>query len=192
MSEFDEELHESLVFGFVRIFERSQDQMLIPMNITTIIDRFYHIHTILIPMKKEEAFECIRTLRNFCECDDHIEPEMLSNVLEISMDAAKVFLNVMMDDSFQLFDQYGVMIDERIPGFQFIQNEPLDEELLETFKIFDKNQDGVIDFMDLKCSLLEFEESVTNKDVQDMMNKADLNGDGVIDFEEFKIMMNAQ
>ena len=62
-------------------------------------------------------------------------------------------------------------------------------ELEATFKIFDKDGDGLITFPDLKQALTELGEEVTDDDVREMIREADKNQDGAIDLEEFTIMM---
>jgi len=83
------------------------------------------------------------------------------------------------------FDEFVVMMDRRMSiGSQV-------DEMKATFTFFDKNGDGKIDFDELKEVLFKLGEEVTDKDVRDMIQDADINGDGCIDFQEFVRMMLA-
>ena len=57
-------------------------------------------------------------------------------------------------------------------------------EYQDCFKFFDKNGDGFVDFNELKEVLLSLgEDNITDQDVQDMIDEADLNDDGKVDFD---------
>ena len=57
-----------------------------------------------------------------------------------------------------------------------IENEP-EEELVEVFKIFDKNGDEKIDAEDLKVIFTELGEDVTDEECRLMIDEHDLDGD---------------
>ena len=69
------------------------------------------------------------------------------------------------------------------------QNHNKKDELEEIFKAFDRNNDGLITFDELKQTLIELGQKVTDDDVMEMIREADKNQDGAIDFHEFTIMM---
>ncbi|GFR60289.1 calmodulin [Elysia marginata] len=75
-------------------------------------------------------------------------------------------------------------------GFLHLAKElttPEDEEkeLLETFRIFDKNRDGYIGASDLRFVLSRLGREITEEEADHMINEVDLDGDGRISFKEF-------
>ena len=71
------------------------------------------------------------------------------------------------------------------------ENEP-EEELVEVFKIFDKDQNGVIDWYDLAVVFKELGEPVTDDDMKEMIAEHDYDDDKALSFEEFVRMMMAK
>eukprot|EP00331_Platyophrya_macrostoma_P021279 CAMPEP_0176446766 /NCGR_PEP_ID=MMETSP0127-20121128/24535_1 /TAXON_ID=938130 /ORGANISM="Platyophrya macrostoma, Strain WH" /LENGTH=158 /DNA_ID=CAMNT_0017832891 /DNA_START=18 /DNA_END=494 /DNA_ORIENTATION=- len=67
-----------------------------------------------------------------------------------------------------------------------------DEELLEIFKHFDKDNSGAITAEELHTVLKAFGKHVTHAEIVEMIKHIDLNKDGMIDFHEFKKIMNDQ
>lgn len=66
-----------------------------------------------------------------------------------------------------------------------------EDELLEAFKVFDKDGNGKISAHELRYVMLSSGEDLTEQDIQEMVMEADIDGDGFIDYQEFvKIMMN--
>ena len=66
-----------------------------------------------------------------------------------------------------------------------------EDELLEAFKVFDRDGNGKISAHELRCVMLSSGEDLTEQDIQEMVMEADIDGDGFIDYQEFvKIMMN--
>ncbi|KAI8391189.1 uncharacterized protein BYT42DRAFT_555980 [Radiomyces spectabilis] len=61
-----------------------------------------------------------------------------------------------------------------------------EDELMECFKAFDKNQDGQISRKELEEVLNKLGEKLSPDEIKNMMEDADTNKDGYIDFEEFK------
>jgi Ca2+-binding EF-hand superfamily protein len=61
------------------------------------------------------------------------------------------------------------------------QNEVVDE-LKDIFKIFDKNQDGYIDKMELWDVLIRLGENITQEEAFDMIKEADTDGDNKVSF----------
>lgn len=62
-------------------------------------------------------------------------------------------------------------------------------ELLEAFRIFDRNEDGFITEEELKLALLNLGERLTGEQLRDMIAAADTDGNGLIDYNEFAAMM---
>jgi len=64
-------------------------------------------------------------------------------------------------------------------------------ELLEAFKIFDKNGDGVVTAEEIKTVMHAIGQKLTLEEAQEMVEKGDLNGDGVLDYKEFARLMTS-
>ena len=60
-----------------------------------------------------------------------------------------------------------------------------EKELLEAFKVFDKDGSGTISTEELRAVLKSLGEDMTDADVDEMIKLADKNGDGQIDCEFF-------
>ena len=58
-----------------------------------------------------------------------------------------------------------------------------ESELRQAFKVFDIDGDGLIDAHELKQTMKNLGENVTDKDVQAMIKSADKNADNKIDFD---------
>ncbi|KAG5223575.1 hypothetical protein OIU76_014095 [Salix suchowensis] len=66
-----------------------------------------------------------------------------------------------------------------------------EEELKEAFKVFDKDQNGYISATELRHVMINLGEKLTDEEVDQMINEADLDGDGQVNYDEFvKMMMN--
>ena len=84
------------------------------------------------------------------------------------------------------FDEFcGLMIKK------MNENEP-EEELVEVFKIFDKNNDEKIDAEDLKIIFQELGEEVSDEDCRIMIDEHDIDGDTYLNFDEFVNLMMAK
>jgi len=64
-----------------------------------------------------------------------------------------------------------------------------EEELIEAFKVFDKDSTGLISAHNLRTVMANVGETLTNEEVDEMVTEADLDGDGQINYEEFVRMM---
>jgi calmodulin len=63
------------------------------------------------------------------------------------------------------------------------------EEMRQAFRVFDIDGNGLIDAHELKLTMLNLGENLSDRDVKQMIKLADRNGDGKIDYEEFIAMM---
>ncbi|XP_062440414.1 centrin-2-like [Rhea pennata] len=59
------------------------------------------------------------------------------------------------------------------------------EEILRAFKLFDHDGTGKISFDKLKLVAVEIGEDITDEELQEMINEADLDGDGQVNKKEF-------
>ena len=64
-----------------------------------------------------------------------------------------------------------------------------DSELVEVFRIFDKNDDQLVDATDLRIIFQELGEEITDRECQIMIDEHDTNGDNMLDFNEFVALM---
>ncbi|XP_060577948.1 calmodulin-A-like [Ruditapes philippinarum] len=84
------------------------------------------------------------------------------------------------------FPEFCQMMNRRMTE----HNEP--EELMEAFKVFDKDGNGYISEEELKYVMMNLGEKMTDDEVKEMMREADVDGDGQISYQEFVTMMTAQ
>ncbi|TMW64832.1 hypothetical protein Poli38472_008999 [Pythium oligandrum] len=59
------------------------------------------------------------------------------------------------------------------------------EEIMKIFKLFDDDNTGKISFRNLKRACNELGETLTDEEIQEMIDEADRDGDGLINEEEF-------
>eukprot|EP00397_Hematodinium_sp_SG-2012_P047181 GEMP01053551.1.p1 GENE.GEMP01053551.1~~GEMP01053551.1.p1 ORF type:complete len:154 (+),score=43.85 GEMP01053551.1:319-780(+) len=64
-----------------------------------------------------------------------------------------------------------------------------EEELIEAFKVFDRDSSGFISAQNLRSVMNNVGETLTDEEVDEMVTEADLDGDGQINYEEFVRMM---
>merc|ERR1712232_1295074 len=66
-----------------------------------------------------------------------------------------------------------------------------EEELIESFKVFDRGGNGFISAAELRHVMTNLGEKLADEEVDDMIREADVDGDGQINYEEFIKMMMA-
>ena len=57
------------------------------------------------------------------------------------------------------------------------------------FLVYDKDGDGFISAAELKQTMTDLGQELTDEEVDEMMREADIDGDGQVSFEEFVTMM---
>lgn len=67
-----------------------------------------------------------------------------------------------------------------------------EEELIEAFKVFDRDGNGLISAAELRHVMTNLGEKLTDEEVDEMIREADIDGDGQINYEEFVGMMLAK
>lgn len=68
----------------------------------------------------------------------------------------------------------------------------MDEELVEAFKTFDKNNKGFYNVDELKEVMHQYGEKLSDEEVKLMFDETDIDHDGKITFEDFVLMMMAK
>merc|ERR1719172_365206 len=64
-----------------------------------------------------------------------------------------------------------------------------EEELMEAFKVFDKDGNGFISAAELRHVMTNLGEKLTEDEVDEMIKEADFDGDGQVNYDEFVKMM---
>ena len=67
-----------------------------------------------------------------------------------------------------------------------------DEEVINAFRVFDKEGTGVISANELKHIMTTLGDKLTDEEVDEMIREADINGDGSIYYEDFVRTMMAK
>lgn len=63
------------------------------------------------------------------------------------------------------------------------------DELIEAFKVFDRDGNGVITSHELRYVMMNAGEKLTQEEIDDIIREADINNNGNIDYEDFVRMM---
>ena len=64
-----------------------------------------------------------------------------------------------------------------------------EEDLIEGFKVFDKDGNGFISTKEIRHAMIGLGENFTDQEVDDMIRESDLDRDGQINYAEFVKMM---
>ena len=68
----------------------------------------------------------------------------------------------------------------------------IDEDIAESFKVFDRDGDGLITEDELHITMNNLGEPMNEDEVKAMIAEADLDGDGKINFKEFQLLMDSK
>jgi calmodulin len=64
-----------------------------------------------------------------------------------------------------------------------------EDELIEAFRLFDKEGKGYIGIDEIKHLLLMLGESMSNEEIEEIITQADLDGDGKVSYQDFAKLM---
>ena len=67
-----------------------------------------------------------------------------------------------------------------------------EEELIEAFKVFDRDGNSFISAVELRHVMTNLGEKLTDEEVDEMIREADVDGDGQPNYEEFVKMVMAK
>ncbi|XP_048478432.1 calmodulin-A isoform X2 [Plutella xylostella] len=67
-----------------------------------------------------------------------------------------------------------------------------EHELREAFRVFDKNNDGLISSVELRHVMTNLGERLSEEEVDDMIREADLDGDGMVNYDEFVTILTSK
>jgi len=73
-----------------------------------------------------------------------------------------------------------------------MKNEDTEDVILECFKVFDKNDTGDISVQELRHVLMTFGEKLTEEEVDEMIQEANIDKNGQIQYVQFVRMMLAK
>jgi calmodulin len=71
-------------------------------------------------------------------------------------------------------------------------NEGLEEELREAFRLYDKEGNGYIAVSDLREILRALDDNINDDELDEMIAEIDTDGSGTVDFDEFMEMMSGE
>ncbi|XP_028395879.1 calmodulin-A-like [Dendronephthya gigantea] len=87
------------------------------------------------------------------------------------------------DKKFINFNQFLRIMENRRPA------PDLESDIHKAFRHFDKGGNGRISMKELRRTMGQLGERLTEEELDDMMREADLNGDRQIDFREFRLVL---
>ena len=83
------------------------------------------------------------------------------------------------------FDEFMILMSKSSPDTQ------TEEEVINAFRVFDKEGNGLISSVELKHIMMSIGDKMTEEEADEMVNEADIDEDGMINYEEFVRMMMA-
>ena len=83
------------------------------------------------------------------------------------------------------FDEFMILMTKNSPDTQ------AEEEVINAFRVFDKEGNGLIASSELKHIMMTIGDKMTEEEADEMVNEADIDEDGMINYEEFVRMMMA-
>ena len=83
------------------------------------------------------------------------------------------------------FEEFMILMTKSSPDTQ------AEEEVINAFRVFDKEGNGLIASSELKHIMMTIGDKMTEEEADEMVNEADIDEDGMINYEEFVRMMMA-
>ncbi|CAI4229667.1 unnamed protein product [Auanema sp. JU1783] len=88
------------------------------------------------------------------------------------------------------FEEFAAMVANFVVAGE--DNEGLEEELREAFRLYDKEGNGYINVSDLRDILRALDDNVSEDELDEMIAEIDQDGSGTVDFDEFMEMMSGE
>jgi calmodulin len=138
-------------------------------------------------MEFKEAFEMFDR-----DKDGLINSKELGNILRsLGHDPSEQELS-------DMISEVDINEDKKIDFNEFMQlmhkrakDSDIEDELIEAFRIFDKEGEGRISASEFRHIMLTLGERLSEDEVEEMIKEADARGDGMINYKEFsKIMLS--
>jgi|UniRef100_A0AC35FA53 calmodulin len=88
------------------------------------------------------------------------------------------------------FEEFAAMVAQFVVSSE--NNEGLEEELREAFRLYDKEGNGYIAVSDLREILRALDDNINDDELDEMIAEIDTDGSGTVDFDEFMEMMSGE
>ncbi|CAK5032119.1 unnamed protein product [Meloidogyne enterolobii] len=88
------------------------------------------------------------------------------------------------------FEEFAAMVANFVVSGE--DNEGLQQELREAFRLYDKEGNGYINVSDLREILRALDDKITDDELDEMIAEIDTDGSGTVDFDEFLEMMSGE
>jgi len=118
--------------------------------------------------------------------DGIITTKQLANVMRsLNQDPTEEELNEMieevdLDKNGEVdFEEFVTLMNRRS------KETDIEEEVLNAFKVFDKEGNGLISNTELRHIMMTLGDQLTEEEIDDMIREADSDGDGYINYEDF-------
>lgn len=144
-------------------------------------------------LDKEQIAILKKAFDTFAAGKDYITPEMVGSIFRMMGTAftdetlRETIAEIDVDGSGQIeFEEFTIL------AAKFIieeDDEDVQKELKEAFRLYDKDGAGYITTATLKQILHEIDDTLTEADLNGMIEEIDGDGSGTVDFDEFMEMM---
>merc|ERR1711924_405494 len=150
---------------------------------------------------EEQITEFRYTFDHFDENkDQHLSVQEFSKLLSsLGQLKSEAELHEMMKEAYQNEDMKQEDFCRGIGFGQFLclmaktmKDNDTEEELIEAFKVFDRDSDGFISAAELRFSMTNLGENLVEAEVNERIREADIDGDNQINYDEFVKMMMAK
>ena len=118
--------------------------------------------------------------------DGYVNSSELANIIKA------IDINVTDEELLEILEEIELEVNGEINFEKFIsvvnrrENDiDTEEELIKAFKVFDKEGNGLINLNELKHIMLKVGNNISESEIDQMLNEADIDMDGFINYEEF-------